>query len=83
MTRKYTRQYVQRDGRWAQKRGLGKAKDRDLCHACALFHPENDDTNCKRAIGMRNFCAALDMAVVVWECPVFEESSRGQAPDNT
>ena len=71
MARKYKRQYVQHEGRWMQKRAKGKAGSYNLCEACALYRPDDDATNCKRAIGLRNFCIATDMIVVVWECPDF------------
>jgi len=65
------RQHIERNGVWTQKRSVGKEKGYNLCENCRFFKPGSPE-NCKRVIGLGNFCKATNMVVVVWSCPLFE-----------
>jgi len=60
------RQHVEVDGRWMQKRSIGKEKGYNLCEGCGIRG------GCKRVAGLGNFCTATKMVVVVWQCPEFK-----------
>lgn len=61
------RQHIEHEGTWMQRRSQGKAKGYSLCENCGL------KDNCRRVIGLGNFCTAMKMVVVVWSCPEFEQ----------
>jgi len=70
--RQYKRQYVLDGEQWVQKRAQGKSGNYSLCEGCALNKPDSPE-QCKRVIGLGNFCQATKMLVVVWQCPSFIE----------
>jgi len=64
------RQYIEVDGKKMQKRAKGKAESYSICPNCVQLNLELFP--CKKAMGMRNFCEATGVSIVIWACPRFE-----------
>lgn len=75
MTKQYKRRHIKMGDSWVQVRANGKHKSYSLCEGCALNKPEAAE-QCKRVIGLGNFCKATKMVVVVWQCPNFIEKEE-------